>query len=440
MERKQYSNSFHTLEAIWRVLRRYSSWQHPLTVREIHEHLELMEPDPPSPSTLERALRDGTELMGLLFPGQAVSAGGGPAAAAYQEGDTLHVVVETPEGEPLCEEEPALEAAAEPFRTPGYSTVDKLLKAGIPFDLETFPCRLRCVARVPGRDGRPVVIPYDEWEDRLERRGREEKNNVPRRYYLASALTDGEWRMFADLVRDYPFISERQTRKYLRVLNRLNPKTPPTVRSQYAFKRGSMDRLRIIGILDKAITEKRKVRLNLGAYRLDRGADGWAPALSPMGEDGQLEIEPYTLMWANGNYYLVGKGQSIVNLRTDRILDAELLEESFEVPEDFDPWVHRDASPMMCSGRRTFVRLRCRETALGALVDAFGGMARYSAPREDGTVDVTMSVIPQGLERFALQHLDSVELLEPRSLRRTLADALCRGLEVYDPAKMQGKP
>lgn len=428
MDKKPYSNSFHTLEAIWRVLRRYSSRKRPLTVREIYEYLLRLESEPPSLSTLERSLRDGKELMELLFPGQA--AGDCRASAAYREGGDIHVVVETPEGEPLSRAEFTVQASAPPFRAPSYSAVDKLLKTGIPFDLDTFPCRLRCVAKVPGDNGRPVLIPYDEWEERLARRG-EERNNVPRRYYLTSALTDGEWRMFADLVRVYPYISERQTQKFLRVLNRLNPKTSSQVPSRYVFKRGSADRMKIIGKLDRAVTERRKVRVRYGEYRLVCRDGNWAPELTLREQNSYWELEPYALMWANGNYYLVAKDRGILNLRADRILDVELLDEKFDIPEDFDPVRHRDSSPVMYPGEKTFVRLRCRETILNVMVDFFGNMAHYSAPREDGTTEVTMSISPRGLKLFALQYLDSVEVLEPETLRQELLETLRGGVEKY---------
>ena len=34
-ERKAYSNPYHSLEAIWMVLRRYASREHPLSVADI---------------------------------------------------------------------------------------------------------------------------------------------------------------------------------------------------------------------------------------------------------------------------------------------------------------------------------------------------------------------------------------------------------------------
>ena len=131
-------NSFHALEAIWRVLRRYSSRRHPLTVQEIYEYLRRLESEPPSLSTLERSLRNGTELMEALFPGQVVpAAADSRAVTAYQEGGAIHVVVETPEGEPLDGEAPAVEASIPPFRAPSYSTIDSVhpvQRAGYPRD------------------------------------------------------------------------------------------------------------------------------------------------------------------------------------------------------------------------------------------------------------------------------------------------------------------
>lgn len=228
-----------------------------------------------------------------------------------------------------------------------------------------------------------------------------------------------------------PNISERQTQKFLRVLNRLNPKTPRTVPSRYAFKRGSADRMRIIGRLDRAVAGKRKVRVSYGEYRLVCRDGIWTPELKPREQNSQWELEPYALMWANGNYYLVARDRGIINLRADRILDVELLDEKFDLPEDFDPVRHRDSSPVMYPGEKTFVRLRCRETMLNVLVDFFGNMARYSAPREDGSVEVTMSIAPRGLKLFALQYLDSVEVLEPEALRQELLETLRGGVEKY---------
>ncbi|MDE6590163.1 MAG: hypothetical protein K2K53_07460 [Oscillospiraceae bacterium] len=81
--KKPYSNSFRSLQAIWEVLRRHASRDHPLTVREIYNHLKDIESDPdtrPSLDTLERIFPQGRELMDQLFPGRVLEEGETPPA------------------------------------------------------------------------------------------------------------------------------------------------------------------------------------------------------------------------------------------------------------------------------------------------------------------------------------------------------------------------
>ncbi len=426
--KKEYSNPYRSLEAIWAVLREYSSRQHPLTVREIYDHLKAME-DAPSRATLSRLLPRELGLMDQLYPGVAAQAGDADGVNAYVSDGRLHIVVETPEGDVLAQEGLGVEAAAVPFRAPSYFTIDKLLKSGVPFDLHTFPFRLRCVAQVKGKDGRVRLVKYEDWEDSLTPE-QARKNNQPRRYYLTNALTEAEWRIFSDLIQVYPFISERQTRKFLTVLNHLRPRKLPVSPSRYAYKRGNDEQFKIIALLDEAVRRRQKVRVTYGEYRLEQVQGRWTPKLLPREKNGELDVEPYALMWSNGNYYLVARHRGMMNLRVDRILSVQPLEETFQVPADFDPVLYRDRSPVMYPGENTFVRMRCKTSLLNTLVDFFGSVPQYATPK-DGYTEVTMSIAPNGVKLFALQYADGVEVLEPKSLREEILLSLEAAAEKY---------
>lgn len=427
--KKEYSNPYRSLEAIWSVLREHSSRQHPLTVREIYDHLKAME-GAPSRATLSRLLPRELGLMDQLYPGVAAQEGEVSGVNAYVSDGRLHIVLETPEGDTLAQEGLGVEAAAVPFRAPSYFTIDKLLKGGVPFDLHTFPFRLRCVAQVKGKDGRVRLVKYEDWEDSLSPE-RARKNNVPRRYYLTNALTEAEWRIFSDLIQVYPFLSERQTRKFLTVLNHLRPRKLAQTPSRYAYKRGSDELIKIIAQLDEAIRRRKKVRVTYGEYRLEQAQGRWTPRLLPREKNGELEVEPYALMWSNGNYYLIAKHRGMMNLRVDRILAVEPLAESFQVPADFDPVLYRDRCPVMYPGENTFVRMRCKTAMLNTLVDFFGAVPQYTAPK-DGYTEVTMSIAPNGVKLFALQYADGVEVLEPQSLREDILHTLQGAAEKYE--------
>ena len=433
---KSYSNSFRSLQAIWEVLRRYASREHPLTVREIYNHLKDIEPDPdarPSLDTLERIFPQGRELMGRLFPGWVLEEGETPPAEAWLGEDGLHISVEAPDGRVLAREGLTVQASREPFKAPSYSTVDKMLSLGIPFDLDTFPFRLRCVAQIPGKRGRKRTIPYENWENSLDNGRSVKNNNVPRRYYLEDALNDAEWRLFSDLVLVYPFLSENQTKKFLAVLNRFHPRTDP-IPSRYAYKRSSQLQMKLINKLDEAIRNRRRVRVHYGENRLEYSNGKWQPVLCKREKNGEMDVEPCALMWSNGNYYLVARHRGMMNLRTDRIIDVELLEDTF-TRSDFDPVRYRSSHPVMYSGEEAFVRLRCKTGLLNTLLDVFGDLPQYGKPKTgpDGAemTEVTMFIAPAGVKLFALEYAGSVEVLEPKALREEIARELAEAAKKY---------
>ena len=424
-----YSNPFRSLEMIWSVLRRRASRTRPVSLAELSAALESRG-DGPSPSTVRRCLPQEAALLSHLFPGTLAEQDRVSVTGFYWAADGFHVILENAEGEPLRQGELTAVFTQEPgTEAPSYSALDKMLKQGVPEDLESFPFRLRCM--VQDTEGSRKFIPYDKWEE-AHPAGKKAK----RYYYLASPLTNGEWRIFSDLVQVYPYLSERQTRKFMAVLRRLAPEGSIPAVSRYAYKakRGMDTQFKWIARLDKAVREKRKVLVHYGEYRLEKGEQGWRPVLRQREKHGELEMEPYALLWSNGYYYLVAKHRGMMNLRADRILSVELLDETFEPEPDFDPAEYRDRCPVMYPGQAQFVHLRCRTTAVNLLLDFFGDKPRYATPREDGTVEVTMSIAPAGVKLFALQYASQVEVLEPKELRDSIRDTLREALERYEQA------
>ena len=435
MARDHYSNSFDSLWAIWNVLRQYSSPRHPLSIGDICAHLEGQE-DAPSPRTVRRLFPAERELMEQLFPGKIVQAGVPAVLGSYVSEGELHVVLETPYGQELFRGDCAVEV--EPPRQiqpPSSSTVSKMLKAGVNIRLSTFPLSLKCVVkRSKSRSLHPQYDAYSDYEASLDP-GQLTKNNAARLYYLASDLTDGEWRIFSDLVRVYPFISENRTRKFLSVLERMrlqDPEHQAYLPSRYTFKREVGRMFPIIEQLDQAICQRRRVRLHYGAYRLEfnEEAGRWNPVLVERDENGVLDFEPYALMWSNGNYYLVGKHRGMMNLRVDRILKVSLLPDTFQIPSDFDPAEYRDRSPVMYAGTPEFVLMRCKPAMLSVLLDFFGRLPQYS-PQPDGSILVSLKLSLPGVKLFALQYVNSVEILKPESLRKEIAADLEAALQAY---------
>ena len=97
------------------------------------------------------------------------------------------------------------------------------------------------------------------------------------------------------------------------------------------------------------------MKITYGEYRLICSERCWQPKLVEQEKNSQLTVSTYALMWSNGNYYLVCRHRSMMNLRTDLSLHVELLPETFEPLKDFDPAQYQDRTPGMYPGKETYV-------------------------------------------------------------------------------------
>lgn len=435
-QRKGYASATQTITEVWQTLAAYSSPEKPLTVSEICAHMRKNDSkSAPSTATLNRKLPAQAAVLNTLHPDSVLCQDGLPGILhSYFSDHALHVVLEDRLGKVLKEADCTV--IVEPKETalpPSYSTVEKLLQRLLADGGALFPLRLKCV-RLENTMLGPRYIPYTEWEDRYED-GEMARNNQARRYYLESVLSPAEWRIFSDLVQVYPYISERQTSKFLSVLEKFSPALKSRISSRYAFKRGNDQQFRHIAVLDAAIRGSHPVSLRYGEYRLENENGEWLPKLVERENRGHLTLEPYALMWSNGYYYLVGRERKqggMMNLRVDRILRvAALSEESFRRDAGFDPYVYRDRSPVMYPGVPQVIRLRCRVELVNTILDFFGAQARFSAPVE-GTTEITLNLAPSGVKLFALQYMDSVEVLDPPSLREEVKQSLEAALRRYN--------
>jgi predicted DNA-binding transcriptional regulator YafY len=164
-------------------------------------------------------------------------------------------------------------------------------------------------------------------------------------------------------------------------------------------------------ILAAAARDRRRCRI---AY-LKRGAR--APE--------EREIEPYVLLVAEGLWYVVGHCHvrlGIRSFRLDRVISADVLDPTFEVPEDFDPGEY-------VSDGRVFRADEFQEVT----VRYSSRIARWITEREEAEVLQDGSVLcrylvgdPEWIVRHALEHGPDAEVVAPDELRADVVRALER--------------
>lgn len=138
-------------------------------------------------------------------------------------------------------------------------------------------------------------------------------------------------------------------------------------------------------------------------------------------------IEPYAMLFAERWWYAVSRCRDrgeIRLFRVDRVLEATLLEEHFEVPPDFDAGAY-------APGGRAFVATATFETVVRYSKRIAPWIReRYpDAESSDGAVVVRHRVAdPAWLVRHALQYGAEAEVLSPAALRKVVLESARRFL------------
>ena len=140
-------------------------------------------------------------------------------------------------------------------------------------------------------------------------------------------------------------------------------------------------------------------------------------------------VEPYTVVSAEGAWYVIGRDPEVDGIRTfrtDRILDVNVADERYEVPADFDPADHITDGRVYRGGEETEVVVRYGGRAAPWLRERGEG-----EEQEDGGVIVRHNVSDTGwIVRSVLGYGRDARVLEPawvaelvREAARRLAEA-----------------
>ncbi|MCP3983734.1 MAG: WYL domain-containing protein [bacterium] len=182
------------------------------------------------------------------------------------------------------------------------------------------------------------------------------------------------------------------------------------------------DELRdVIRVLNEAVLEHHSVTME---YQTGR-----------TGEVSIRDLDPYRVWYKNGGLYVIGHDHKSGEVRTfavDRVRDASLTENPFEVPTDFDFDAHTASSFGVVAEPPEPVRLRFEKRwALYVQEHAWHPTQEMTA-RQDGSIELRMDVgTGEELIRWVLSFGAGVRVLEPTTLAEAVASELRATLEHY---------
>lgn len=170
--------------------------------------------------------------------------------------------------------------------------------------------------------------------------------------------------------------------------------------------------------ISRAINEKKVIKFNYTHYDINK-------KLVNTREEPYYR-SPYFLVVNGDRVYMVGKGKnhdSLSHFRVDRMKDIELVDEYYlRLPKNLDAYTYANNKIYMYSGDETGVTLRCDKKALDVIIDTFGKDVMLADEGETFTVYTKCG--KEDIVKFCLQYVESVDLLEPLSLREEVRKVL----------------
>ena len=250
-------------------------------------------------------------------------------------------------------------------------------------------------------------------------------NDNKKGYYLISRdFEPGEIYLLMDAVYSFPFITEGQSLDLIEKLrNQLSIHQRKNLNHLQIIRDGrkSLNRQAFYHIeeISKAIEEGLKIKFTYLKYNEDK-------ELAPRREK-KYTVNPYSMVYTNGNYYLLCSLAYQENLslyRLDRIKDLELTD--YEIDEDKrDRKAKEEIQGAVHAflGKQERIRLVCQSHILDNLIDSFGRDIDIKQ-REDGELEVSFMAPAQGLVFWGLQYLSYAEVIEPVWVREKIIESI----------------
>lgn len=243
-------------------------------------------------------------------------------------------------------------------------------------------------------------------------------------YCLAeNVFTPAEIRLLIDAIFNCEYISAKQTgdllaklRSFISVYERSDYNYSKVVKTEK--KTPNPQIFYNIAALDQAITEKRKIAFTYCDYDYDK-------KLKPRRDEKDVG-NPYVMTCDSGHYYVAAITQrhpQVTYYRVDMMKDIEVLHESADVSRK-EAGLDTDKKIVYAfAGNPVAIQLHCRKQALRYVIERFGNDVMIQE-NPDGFFDAHFSAAPGGVKLWALQNIESAEVVSPKSLRKEIADII----------------
>jgi predicted DNA-binding transcriptional regulator YafY len=261
-------------------------------------------------------------------------------------------------------------------------------------------------------------------------------------YYLVQReFEEAELRMLIDSVLFSKQLTQKQAKELIQKLckqgNRYFSAKVSHISNlpdlQYADNKQMMY---VLDAVNDAIANKKKISFIYNSYGIDI-------KLHPRREAPYI-VNPYQIVANNSHFYLIGnydKYDDVSHYRLDKMTYVTILNEKAKPQKEVKDFAqgfnlpkHMAEHIYMFSGPSVPVRLRTDESMMNELVDWLGKDFRVKKMGETGNIEISLNCNEDPMFYWAMQYGPYVEIMEPVSLRKRIADAV-----IYMAGKYGGR-
>lgn len=186
-----------------------------------------------------------------------------------------------------------------------------------------------------------------------------------------------------------------------------------------------------IEVISTAIEKGRQVHYDYNRYGTDK----------KLHKSSQQYVSPYLMVLHNQRYYLMAYSEYWGNMvfhRLDRITNMRVVDETAvpirKVPGYENGIDYKELSsgkPYMYTDKSERIEFIADALIIDHIVDWFGTDVQMTKGSDDSKVNVSIKASPNAMEHWAMQYINHVEIVSPKSLRERIKEALEKGVEKY---------
>lgn len=271
-------------------------------------------------------------------------------------------------------------------------------------------------------------ISYDE---KIKGKG-DNQTEVKTNFYIERDFDDSELIFLIDGIIFSKLMSSRQKKQLIKKLEQLSSKYFKSSLSKVSMsdndKTKNEDLFLNIEIIAEAISKGKKIKFNYLTYDMTKKL---VYRTNEFNEIKEYTVSPYQMVASNGRYYLLCSydkyEDEISNLRVDRIINAEILDERIvknKAFKDFNIPKHMIEHIYMMSGDSEVVTFEFDKKTLINVIDWFGNDIVINKGKVEDTFVAAAKVNINAMRFWAMQYGENVTVKSPKSLVNRIKEQL----------------